>query len=51
KHARNSKPEFADFAIYEIMCQCWDQEPNNRPTFKVLTQQLLAILPSEVSDA
>ncbi|CAG7720604.1 unnamed protein product, partial [Allacma fusca] len=51
KHARNSKPEFADFAIYEIMCQCWDPKPNNRPTFKVLTQQLLAILPSEVSDA
>ncbi|CAG0904847.1 unnamed protein product [Darwinula stevensoni] len=34
---RMEAPRFADHHFYEMMRKCWDEDPNNRPTFPVLS--------------
>lgn len=37
---RLSKPERCPDALWEIICSCFEIEPNKRPTFAVLAQKL-----------
>uniref|UniRef100_A0A914CT63 Protein kinase domain-containing protein n=1 Tax=Acrobeloides nanus TaxID=290746 RepID=A0A914CT63_9BILA len=41
---RLSRPEAADEQIYEIMLDCWKEDPEERPTFEALTSRLHTIL-------
>jgi len=37
---RMPKPEHVDNDLYQIMMNCWQSEPEARPSFNDLTQQL-----------
>jgi len=37
---RMQKPEHVDNKLYQIMMNCWQSEPEIRPSFADLTQQL-----------
>jgi len=37
---RMPKPEHVDNELYQIMMNCWQSEPETRPSFSDLTQQL-----------
>uniref|UniRef100_A0A914E2Y5 Serine-threonine/tyrosine-protein kinase catalytic domain-containing protein n=1 Tax=Acrobeloides nanus TaxID=290746 RepID=A0A914E2Y5_9BILA len=41
---RLSRPEAADEKIYEIMLDCWKEDPEERPTFEAITSRLHVIL-------
>lgn len=36
-------PDHCPDAIYDLMCTCWEIEPNQRPTFLSLQQQLARV--------
>lgn len=37
---RLPRPEKCPAPLYEMMMQCWSAEPDERPTFEALSQQL-----------
>ncbi len=37
---RMPKPDNSDAKIYEVMLQCWQEDPNDRPSFKKLVSML-----------
>uniref|UniRef100_A0A914DXQ1 receptor protein-tyrosine kinase n=1 Tax=Acrobeloides nanus TaxID=290746 RepID=A0A914DXQ1_9BILA len=41
---RLSRPEATDEQIYEIMLECWKEDPDERPAFEALTSRLHTIL-------
>ncbi|CAG5133024.1 unnamed protein product, partial [Candidula unifasciata] len=41
---RMEKPENCSNQIYEMMMQCWQTNPNDRPTFSLLSQWLQAMI-------
>ncbi|XP_069679677.1 vascular endothelial growth factor receptor 1-like isoform X2 [Periplaneta americana] len=41
---RMQQPSYATNAIYQVMLQCWDASPGNRPSFTELVEQLGAML-------
>ncbi|CAH3106807.1 unnamed protein product [Porites lobata] len=46
KH-RMSQPEHISDELYQIMLECWDEDPNNRPTFKRLHETITEFLQVE----
>lgn len=41
---RMEKPEYSTDSLYEIMMDCWNLDPNNRPDFKSLGEKLGSLL-------
>ncbi|XP_073254840.1 tyrosine kinase receptor Cad96Ca-like [Porites lutea] len=46
KH-RMSQPEHISEELYQIMLECWDEDPNNRPTFERLHETITEFLKEE----
>ena len=44
---RMSKPPYGGDEMYQIMCNCWQQVPSQRPSFKQLVQELDQVLTSK----
>lgn len=44
---RMAKPPYGGDEMYQIMCNCWQQVPSQRPTFKQLVQELDQVLTSK----
>ena len=44
---RMGKPPYGGDEMYQIMCNCWQQVPHQRPTFKELVQELDQVLTSK----
>lgn len=44
-------PEDSPPGLVELMKECWDNEPFNRPTFKQVVSELKAILPTQKGSA
>lgn len=40
RHYRMPKPDNCPDALYDIMCQCWTENPEERPTFEYLRNVL-----------
>ena len=40
---RMPPPENCPKEIYDLMLACWDTEPENRPTFKIIHERLVRI--------
>ncbi|XP_049548723.1 vascular endothelial growth factor receptor 3-like isoform X2 [Anopheles darlingi] len=47
---RMQKPQFSNRDIYDIMLNCWAEDPNSRPSFKDLRCRFNAMMPDEVQD-
>ncbi|CAH0554003.1 unnamed protein product [Brassicogethes aeneus] len=45
---RMEKPEFAPKEIYNMMRDCWLEEPQSRPSFEILTERLGDLLEDKV---
>ncbi|CAH0554004.1 unnamed protein product [Brassicogethes aeneus] len=45
---RMEKPEFAPKEIYNMMMDCWLEEPQSRPSFEILTERLGDLLEDKV---
>ncbi|CAH0554005.1 unnamed protein product [Brassicogethes aeneus] len=45
---RMEKPEFAPKEIYNMMTDCWLEEPQSRPSFEILTERLGDLLEDKV---
>uniref|UniRef100_A0A3P8TCC4 Platelet-derived growth factor receptor alpha n=1 Tax=Amphiprion percula TaxID=161767 RepID=A0A3P8TCC4_AMPPE len=43
---RMSKPEHAPHDVYEMMMKCWNSEPEKRPSFLGLSENVASLLPS-----
>ncbi|KAM4738553.1 platelet-derived growth factor receptor alpha [Anableps anableps] len=43
---RMSKPEHAPQDVYEMMMKCWNTEPEKRPSFMGLSENVASLLPS-----
>ncbi|CAN9500997.1 unnamed protein product [Ophioblennius macclurei] len=43
---RMSKPEHAPGDVYEMMMKCWNSEPEKRPSFQGLSENVASLLPS-----
>uniref|UniRef100_A0A3Q2CTE8 receptor protein-tyrosine kinase n=1 Tax=Cyprinodon variegatus TaxID=28743 RepID=A0A3Q2CTE8_CYPVA len=43
---RMSKPEHAPQDVYEMMMKCWNSEPEKRPSFMGLSENMASLLPS-----
>uniref|UniRef100_A0A672IQL2 Platelet-derived growth factor receptor alpha n=1 Tax=Salarias fasciatus TaxID=181472 RepID=A0A672IQL2_SALFA len=43
---RMSKPEHAPSDVYEMMMKCWNSEPEKRPSFQGLSENVASLLPS-----
>ncbi|CAH3184288.1 unnamed protein product, partial [Porites lobata] len=37
---RMLKPSHVDDTLYQIMLSCWQEDPDNRPTFEILGRKL-----------
>jgi tyrosine-protein kinase Tec len=37
------KPKACDKEVYDIMRKCWSHLPENRPSFRVLKEQLISV--------
>ncbi|PFX16321.1 Proto-oncogene tyrosine-protein kinase receptor Ret [Stylophora pistillata] len=44
KGYRMPKPKHVDEQLYQIMFQCWEEKPNNRPTFSQLEDTLKKLM-------
>ncbi|KAM9761907.1 platelet-derived growth factor receptor alpha [Menidia menidia] len=42
---RMSKPEHAPHDVYEMMMKCWNSEPEKRPSFMGLSENVASLLP------
>lgn len=47
---RMKKPPYASSEMYGIMHSCWQEDPNNRPSFTRLVQELDKMLTSSLKD-
>lgn len=47
---RMKKPPYASSEMYGIMHSCWQEDPNNRPSFNRLVQELDKMLTSSLKD-
>ncbi|KAK7110834.1 fibroblast growth factor receptor 4-like isoform X2 [Littorina saxatilis] len=47
---RMKKPPYASTEMFSIMHSCWQEDPNNRPSFNRLVQELDKILTSSLKD-
>ncbi|XP_025092562.1 fibroblast growth factor receptor 2-like isoform X2 [Pomacea canaliculata] len=47
---RMKKPYYSTPEMYDIMLSCWQEDPNNRPDFNSLVQELDKILMSSVKE-
>uniref|UniRef100_A0AAR2IVS6 Platelet-derived growth factor receptor alpha n=1 Tax=Pygocentrus nattereri TaxID=42514 RepID=A0AAR2IVS6_PYGNA len=43
---RMAKPEHASNDVYELMVKCWNNEPEKRPSFHSLSENVATLLPS-----
>jgi hypothetical protein len=50
KGFRMSKPENMPDPVYELMCKCWNQIPENRPNFSEVHKKLLEIRTSLIGE-
>ncbi|XP_022111421.1 tyrosine-protein kinase receptor Tie-1-like [Acanthaster planci] len=41
---RMPKPHHCQDELYEMMLSCWDEDPENRPTFEVISQELEGLI-------
>ncbi|XP_022111385.1 tyrosine-protein kinase receptor TYRO3-like isoform X2 [Acanthaster planci] len=41
---RMPKPQHCQHDLYEMMLRCWDEDPENRPTFKMISEQLEGLI-------
>ncbi|XP_078051038.1 vascular endothelial growth factor receptor 1-like [Augochlora pura] len=48
KGYRMEKPEYATSEVYDIMCQCWKDEPSSRPSFAQLVDIVEKLLEGNV---
>ncbi|XP_049548189.1 vascular endothelial growth factor receptor 1-like [Anopheles darlingi] len=47
---RMEQPQFANLEIYEIMLNCWAENPHSRPSFQDLRGRFYAMLPDKVQN-
>ncbi|XP_068685574.1 tyrosine kinase receptor Cad96Ca-like [Montipora foliosa] len=47
KGYRMPKPKHVDQNLYNIMLQCWQQKPNDRPTFSMLKNKLSTMIQND----
>ncbi|KAF2365176.1 Immunoglobulin [Trinorchestia longiramus] len=45
---RSEQPKFSNKKIYEIMCDCWHEDPELRPSFASIMSRLRPMIPREV---
>jgi len=48
---RLDKPEICPPIIYEMMCRCWEENPDNRPSFAEISQFILMLLNGQTKPA
>jgi len=44
KRNRLDRPQYATAELYQMMCDCWEESPQDRPHFRTLSEDVTKML-------